>query len=250
MNEAFVGAYLQCYKNRRATEFVTRNFRLHHPDSPIYLVSDLGDDFEYLVDGPNFCAQYSYLNLGRQGSQNSQQHSARKKPITHGFDLEETLVWLFRLNMGARFLKSRGATHLILLEDDVWVKGRVSVAANVSFCGGENLNNKIDDKFLNHMLSRYKTAPTVDYYCCCGGVILSIDVLLDNYCVFNSILIDDFDTLVELDARFGYLDFFLHFLYSVAGGEYVVNESFVETWMPVDWRSDKYTIVHQYKELY
>ena len=45
-----IGAYFQAYKNAKATEFVIKSFREHHPESPITVVSDAGNDFSNICE--------------------------------------------------------------------------------------------------------------------------------------------------------------------------------------------------------
>ena len=40
-----IGAYYQCYKNRKSLNFVLDNYRKHYPQGNVVLVCDGGDDF-------------------------------------------------------------------------------------------------------------------------------------------------------------------------------------------------------------
>ena len=49
MSKTFT-VYHQCYKNKKATEFVIQQFRQYNPDVPYYLISDNGEDFSNIAE--------------------------------------------------------------------------------------------------------------------------------------------------------------------------------------------------------
>lgn len=244
-----LAAYLQCFRNRKATEFVVQSFREHYPDAPFTLISDDGLDFSDLAKKYDLNYIHKFLNLGRQGSQRSRQVSQYRYDMSLGFNREEVLVWLERFREACDWAKE-SASHIIMLEDDVYVKGKININPDWQVAAGDNQNNQVSPDLFEYLEAFYKIKPNVTSYGSCGGTIFNINTFLDNYSEITRIIRDEFELMQTLDHRMGWLDFYMQILYYCLGHQFSVNPEFVETWMDVDWKDPKYTIVHQYKELY
>ena len=121
-----IGAFFQTYKNLKATEFVLDEFRKYNPDSPVTVFSDAGNNFSSLCVKYNCNYQHRFLNLGRQGSQNSKLESSYPVNVMLAFNREEMLVWLQRFYEACLYSVENGADYIVMLEDDVYVKGAIT----------------------------------------------------------------------------------------------------------------------------
>lgn len=243
-------AFFQTYKNRRATEFVVENFRLHHPSSPLTLISDAGWDYTEMSEKYNCNYIHSFINLGRQGHQEIKIKSDYPNDRWSAFNKEETLVWLNRFYQACKYGLKFGCEYILMLEDDVFITNKISINSNWDFCCGLNEGNVINNELLTYIEKKYNCKPNVNYYSCCGGAIFNCEIFVKNYYKIIKFIDEDFEILQSLDKRIGWLDFYMHIIYYIIGCKYSVNPQFIETWMSVDWRSSQYSIVHQYKELY
>jgi len=250
-----IGAYFQAYKNAKATEFVIKNFREHHPESPITVFSDAGDDFSNICEKYNCNYQHRFLNLGRQGSQNIKLQSSYPVDIRLAFNKEEMLVWMQRFYESCLYSVENGSDYIVMLEDDVYVKGKITDLPEGGFsCGPDNPENLIKPELLNYLQRKYDMKYNVNYYACCGGAVFNAKIFTDNYLHIVNFINNEFNILQKLDDKTGWLDFFIHILYFYIGCSYSVNSQFAETWwLPkwkIDWGDPQYSIVHQYKDLY
>jgi len=106
-----LGAYYQCFQNRIATEYVLSNFRNHHPDSPIILVSDGGDDFSDLARKYH-CTYFWRPNI----------KSCRGKALAYNYD-----NWMLWWNDFRKYVGMLDTDYMIFLEDDVAVRKPISL---------------------------------------------------------------------------------------------------------------------------
>lgn len=242
--------FFQTYRNRKATEFVIENFRKHHLDSPFTLISDAGCNFSDLAKKYNCNYNHAFINLGRQGHQQIKKVSEYPVNIGLAFNKEETFVWLNRFYQACKYGIQNGSTHILMLEDDVYVTNKINFDPIWHFSCGANEGNDINPEVLSYLKSKYNIKPNVNYYACCGGAIFNCEMFVKSYFDIIKFIDDEFETIQQMDHRMGWLDFYMHIIYYIIGGKYTVNPQFIETWMGSEWRSPNYSIVHQYKELY
>ena len=250
-----IGAYFQAYKNAKATEFVIKSFREHHPESPITVVSDAGNDFSNICREYDCNYQHRFLNLGRQGSQNIKLQSSYPVDVRLAFNKEEMLVWMQRFYESCLYSVENGSDYIVMLEDDVYVKGKITDLPEGGFsCGPDNPENLIKPELLNYLQRKYDMKYNVNYYACCGGAVFNAKIFVDNYLKIFTFINTEFDVLQSMDTKTGWLDFFIHIIYFYLGCSYVVNPQFAETWWlskwNIDWKDSQYSIVHQYKDFY
>lgn len=248
-------AFFQTYKNRKATEFVLENFRKHHPDAPITLISDAGSNLTDISLKYNCNYQHRFLNLGRQGHQKIKLESEYPVNLSLAFNKEETIVWLQRFYEACLYGVQNNCEYIIMLEDDVYVKEKITFLPESGFCGGLGADhNRINSNFIKYLENKYNLKFNVNFYACCGGAIFNSKIFVENYYTIFEFINTEFDTLLNFDNRMGWLDFFTHIIYFYLGCSYTPNPQFAETWykqvLKIDWELPQYSIIHQYKELY
>jgi hypothetical protein len=171
------------------------------------------------------------------------------------FNREEMLVWLQRFYEACLYSVENGADYIVMLEDDVYVKGAITDFPEGGFsCGPYNPENLINPDLLSYLKRKYNTEFNVNYYACCGGAVFNAKIFIENYLRVINFVNNEFYILQSIDDKTGWLDFFIHILYFYIGCSYCVNSQFAETWwLPkwnIDWKLPQYSIVHQYKDLY
>lgn len=245
-----LSAFFQSYKNGKATEFVLENFKKHHPNAPITLISDAGSNFTGVSEKYDCNYIHSFINLGRQGSQNIKINSEYPIDLRLGFNKEETFIWINRFYESCKHSIKNDCDYIIMLEDDVYITNPITNLPVGGFSCGENKDNLINPNLIEYLEKKYDIKFDVKYYSCCGGAIFNAKIFVENYYFILNFLDSEFYNLQKLDMRIGWLDFYMHIIYYLLGCKFEVNTQFVETWMDVDWRDSKYSIVHQYKDLY
>lgn len=245
-----ISAFYQTYKNRKCVEFVLENYFKNNPDSTLTLISDNGLDYSDISSKYNCFYIHSFVNLGRQGHQKSKIESDYKVDRWEAFNKEETFIWLNRFYESCKNSIKNGSEYIIMLEDDVYITNKIEINPEWDFAGGCNSGNIINQKLLDYMKEKYNSTPNVEYYSCCGGAIFNARIFVENYYKIIKFIDDEFENLKKLDNRIGWLDFYMQIIYYFLGCKYSVNPQFTETWMDNNWNSEKYSIVHQYKNLY
>lgn len=97
-----VGAFFQCYKNYKATEYALKAFRAAYPTSTIVLLSDNGYDYSKFVD------EYNVLYF----------HETRSCP---SFDTKDTEKQKLCIQRWQQYLPLIKEDYFMILEDDVLV---------------------------------------------------------------------------------------------------------------------------------
>lgn len=246
-----LGAFFQTYKNKKAVEFVIENYRKYYPESPITLISDGGSDFSEIAEKYKCNYIHSFVNLGQPGSQNIKINSDYSINPRLAFNKEETFIWLNRLYQACKYSVANNSDHILFLEDDVYIKKIISyLPSNDGFSCGENKDNLINPILIEYLEKKYNIIFNVRYYACCGGAIFNAKAFVEKYYFIINFLDKEYDIIQSLDNRFGWLDLYMHVIHYLIGCKYEVNPEFAETWMNVPWESEKYSIVHQYKNFY
>lgn len=244
-----VGVFHQVYNNKKASEYVIQNFRKHHPHEPYTLVCDGGVDHSDLAEKYTCNNNHYYINLGRPGHQKSKLESEVSVDAQLAFNREETLVWLDRFHEACVYSLNQGYSHIIMLEDDVLVTNKITIDSKVDFSGAAQVGNKINQKLIDYLKSKYDANFNVDYYSCCGGTIFNAEIFHRHYEDILPFIGIEFDTMFSMDHRIGWLDFYMQIIYHMLGCTYQPNPYYTERWNP-EYMSSKYQIVNQFKDFY
>jgi hypothetical protein len=222
-------AYLLAYRNPKATFECLRSFRQFHPTSMIELVSDGGGDD--LAD----IARYFGCQYRR-----AEEHAGgrRKTP-------ERMRDWLHWFADAAA--KCRGE-HIMLLEDDVLIRGPIRCASRIAVAGPYRSYARLSPRLMEH-LRRRQPHPTSDHYGGCGGSLFHRESLLEAAGAFR---FEDFEYFQTLEPRICYGDVFLTMIFLLRGFAYSsLEDVYCEaTGAYPEWKTNGRPIVHQYKEFY
>lgn len=114
-----VDAYFPCHRQANSANEVLYAYRRHYPDTKIVMVNDQGDrDLKILAEKYNCDYTYEDENIGYPGGQK---------------DYKQIIRWLKRF---FTHIKKIDADWFMLMEDDVYVMGRVDTTKlNYDICG-------------------------------------------------------------------------------------------------------------------
>lgn len=223
---ASLGAYMQVYRNDGKAGFALENFRRHYPDSPIYLVSDKGDDFGEVAKRYGCCYEHSSTNVGvRRG----------------GYTVGEMMEWLGRMERCFRFCDT---DFVLYMEDDVYVRGRIEIDVGCPLAG--LMANPIPDKVMGYLAKRYPNGLfNSQMYGACGGTLYDRKVFLGLVDRLHNFARDDtMEIRHNLWNKASYLDCAICLMYMCLGQGYWRNESLVEPARDAGWESSGKPIVH------
>ena len=221
-----IGAYLQVYKNDGKAECTLKSFRKFYPDSPIYLVSDAGDDFSELANKYNCQYEHSGYNTGVD---------------KQGFDREKMLTWIGRFKRCCDYCNTE---YILYLEDDVYVRSPIEIDKNWDIAGvyGEPAPQVIFD----YISSKYQGCNfNTKMYGACGGAIYKREIISNNYDKMVEFINNEFDHIRgNVHYMIQFLDFTMICLYMWLGYGYSLNTNTVETLRNKGWRTTGNPVVH------
>ena len=210
------GCFHTVFENKKATEFILQEFRKFHPDAPYTLCCDGGVDYSDLAEEYNCNYVHSYMRIGRR-------NSGHESGIS-GFTKDESLHWIHMFREAARYAKSLGSSHMIMMEDDVLTQNEVKIDPSWECAGFDVPGNTIKPELLQFIKTKYNAKPNVDWYGAGGGSIYNINTFLDNYHIIYNFMDFEFEYILKhLDFRFGWLDLYMQICYFILGKDYSIN---------------------------
>lgn len=246
-----VGFIYNCvYKQRNAFEYGLRSIRNLYPDSPIYIVSDGGYDYQYLEDeignlkyemGLDTMGPYKKVDIDNFTQEEHQQ--SVKNNIAATVD---------RLEKGIEFCGN--PDWIFMTEPDVLLRDKFSVPENAKLLGTRlnyawDLPVRVDQYIkLNEILSKIDTSIPMFRW---GAVppifhtesyLKSVKIYKDNF--------DVMDKITEILFGVNCFDVILPILFALSGEEEVYNSETVECLRDPSWKTSSHPIVHQWREMY
>jgi hypothetical protein len=229
-----LGAYFQAYRNKKATRFVLENFKKHFSTSPVFLISDGGEDLEDIAEE----FQCGYVKLD-----NLYGDKTNFYPINFYNSTRMKEAWR-RHKMAVDHCQTE---YVIILEDDVYVKKGFDITEEFALRGARIGNGFSAETYEKVVLSG--GTPST-YYGMCGGSIY-------NAKIFNSIYDD---VLKDIDLEhdrllltgrhhvLGAIDASITYHFNKRGFKYENSPWMVETHERIE--QEKFQIIHKYKDLY
>ena len=228
-----------------------RSIRNLYPDSPIYIVSDGGYDYQYLEDeignlkfemGVDTMGPYKKVDFNNF-TQKEHQESI-KNNIAATVD---------RLEKGIKYCGN--PDWIFMSEPDVLLRGKFSVPKNAKILGSR-LNEasmppsvRLDQWIeFNKILCEVDTSIPIFRW---GAVppIFHTETYLKAIEIYKS----NFDTLTKItEVLYGVncYDIIMPFFFSLIGEPEIFNSEIVECLRNHNWKNTSHPIVHQWRELY
>ena len=227
-----IGFYFNCYKNKHATDKVLESLRSFYPNNPVFLMNDHGDNFEDIAEKYNCVYHYSSINLlGGRILNGKKVHCFCDVNCANEY-----------LKIIAECINKLEVDYLILIEDDVLIKGLVTQMPEHS--GGSPGMNLFkgclkDATNFNFIKEKYPLMKC-DYWNQAGGSIIHCQTL--STCINNTKLSDiqQLDEYCKEGLEFWHTnDILLGFILAVNGKK---SEKWTNT--------THSNIVHPYKGFY
>ncbi len=224
-----LGAYYQVFNNKKATDFVLKNFRSCYPDSPITLISDGGEDFSDLSEKYNTY----FVHL----------HNIFIKDGDTYYD-SDRMVEAWRRHKIA--VDNAKTDYVLILEDDVFVQSRVEFG-EFSIKGNYARGNTIPAVGKKFIEENNGWVGDGIYGACGGSVYNCFDFLkvYDSAVSFTKKYHNEI-FYVEPNRDLSAIDCNLVFQFNRVGFPYERAEWLSQKLSQPDWKN--YPIVHQYKE--
>ena len=150
-----LGVFHQVHHNLKATEEAIKSFRQFHPKNPYVLIRD-GDNGE---DFSGIAKEYDCLYLTEEKNLGYRDHNHQSG--IYGMTKDEVLIWLERFRMACTLCNT---DHIIMMEDDVHIRGEIHVPEDWEFAGQAKPGNLLQEPFTDYLTMPYTGNPayTVD----------------------------------------------------------------------------------------
>jgi hypothetical protein len=202
----------------KATEFVVNNIRSFHPNAPYILMSDDALDFRQVA--AKHKTDYIHCNKKLGG------------PIQpFGYDVENVLEFLSRFRIACFIAESKGATHIMMAEDDVILVKPVTINKDWEMaCHDISGGNIIPEPVITLIKSFSKKQPIKVEYGAGGGSIFKIRTFLENYDKVSWWFMGHTRYILrEIYPTLGWIDCFMVVYYLLCGKDYTVNPHLTDT---------------------
>lgn len=202
------------YKN--ATEKVVENTRKYHPDNYYFLCVDATQNFSYLAESYKTDYRYYIEKLG-----------GPQQP--YGYETDKVLKFLERFYEAC---KRSPATHMMMLEDDVWLSNRVIVDDSWEMaCHDIEGGNFIHPEIIKmaEEFSGVKVEERSKCYGGGGGSIYKIDTFIKNYDRVTDWFAKNTEQIQKYYPTIGWIDCFMVVYYLLCGKQYTKNPFLVDT---------------------
>ena len=197
-----------------ATQNVVRNVRQQHPNSFYFLGVDGTDSFEYLVEPYKLHYRYFTTHVGGPVGE-------------YGYKLNGVLEFLTRFREAC--LKCN-TTHIMMLEDDVYLTKPVTVEKQWEMAGHYiSHGNKLHPELIKRISEFTGQDCKGDYYGCGGGSIFCSSTFLANYDKVVNWFKQNFDEVQSIYPTIGYNDCFMVVYYLLCNRGYTVNTNLTDT---------------------
>lgn len=232
--EYTLGAYYQVFKNKKATDFVLSNFRKHFPKSPVFLISDGGDDFQE-ISTKYECGYIRLENI----------YGDEKNRFSINFYDSGRMKEAWRRHKMA--VDYCNTDYMIILEDDVYVTREFKIKEHFALRGA-----RIGNIFSSYTLEKVKLSggiPSTNYGMC-GGSLYNSEIFNS---IYKDVILDielEHDSLISSGKHnvLGAIDASITYHYNKRGYKYETSPWLVE--IHEQKIHENFEVIHKYKQFY
>lgn len=239
-----LGALHFVFDNKTATRNAVESFRKYYPNSPYFLINDNGVDHTDL--SLEYCCYYERCKE-RLGYPNNF--------YGYGPSIYTYLERVYKVCLQTT------SSHLILMEDDVYIINPVSnfeetemftTLQSDSFYNGSK-GNIINSNILSK-LPNFNFNSQNNWYAAGGGCVFRVNTFLKNYNFFIEFYNKNLSYFMQEQSIIGWPDFTLNLLYLFAGKTNSINDRIYEFKGSKSYDDpslvDEFDILHHYKKYY
>jgi hypothetical protein len=193
-----------------STGHIVANIRKYYPDAYYFLASDAADDLKEIADLNN--CEYCYYDT---------------KVGYPSYDLEKLLLWFERFKYACSKCET---THIMMMEDDVWIKKSITVEDDWELAGQNvTVGNIIPENIIDSITEFSGKKPNKNQYGFGGGSIFKVSTFLENYNNVIEWFKNNHDTFKKEYMPLGFMDCYMMFYYFLCGKDASVNPYLTDT---------------------
>jgi hypothetical protein len=224
-----------------ATGHIVSNIRKYYPNAYYFLGSDAADDLSSIAISN--ITDYNYYT---------------DKVGYPSYKWDKLSRWLERFKEACQQCRT---THIMMVEDDVWIKKQITVIDDWEMAGHHITHGNVIPAQVIDMIEEFSgKKPKTNYYGGGGGSIYKVDTFLNNYERVYDWFEKNHDNIQSYYQPFGFMDCYMVVYYMLCGKDYTTNLYLTDTHHHAndgyDW--DKFVddcnptieIVNNYKKYY
>jgi hypothetical protein len=193
-----------------STGHIVSNIRKYYPDAYYFLGSDAAEDLSDIA----IANKTDYILF-------------TKKVGYPSYKIDKLLEWLERFKFACEQSKT---THIMMVEDDVWIKKPITVIDEWEMaCHYVSHGNIMPPQVIDLIEQFSGKRPKTNYYGGGGGSIYKVDTFLDNYERVKDWFIKHHDTIQSYYEPFGFMDCYMIAYYMLCGKDYTINSYMTDT---------------------
>jgi hypothetical protein len=193
-----------------STQQMVENVCKYYPDAYYFIGSDAADDLSDIAFLQNCDYQYYDVKVGYPS-----------------YTLEKLLLWFERFKYACLMCKT---SHIMMMEDDVWIKKKLTVEDNWEMAGHNiTIGNVIPDFIIDSITEFSGKKPITNQYGCGGGSIFKVSTFLENYDRVIEWFKKNHDWFQIKYNPLGFMDCYMVVYYMLCGKDYTVNPYMTDT---------------------
>lgn len=202
-----------------ATRVVVEQIRKLYPHSYYFLASDAVDELSPIAKEYNLDYHFFTYRLGYPTQ-------------PYGYRIDKVLEFLSRFH---RACTNTDTSHILMVEDDVWVRSKITVDPTwelaASYLGEEPRTGNLLTQPILEIIEFYSgKKPNVIQYGSGGGSIFNVRTFLDNYEKIVDFFTQHLTTLQDnFNPTLGWIDCFMTVYYLLCGKDYTRNPHLIDT---------------------
>ncbi len=235
-----LGVLFTCFDEVEAVKFSIEQFRIHYPESKIFLVteSDLSYD-EVAGDNIKILNHVDTMGFYSHGAEDLP-HNFRTLKNQEKIRMAVS-VFLDRLNWAIEYCKS---DYMILMDPDVLVRGKLNIPEGSQLLG--SLYNTGVPREIKNILSRIEGATTFDSWGATPGI-LHVETFKRAYQKFLSVPNLLNDLTCNWYAMYAH-DIIIPTLFALIGVSETKNQDLTECNTDSNWESSGKPLIHHFKK--
>lgn len=195
-----------------STEKIVEQIRKHYPGPQTYYMigSDAADDLSDIAT--RFTCFYKLYDI---------------KLGYPSYNAEKTIEWLSRFKQACL---ECGTSHIMMVEDDVWVRKQITVEESWEMAGHNiQVGNIIPQSIIDSIEEFSGKRPLSNQYGCGGGSIFKVSTFLENYDRVIEWFKKNHDNFQKQYNQLGFMDCYMMVFYLLCAKDYTVNPHLSDT---------------------
>lgn len=238
-----LGVFYTCYTETKAVDYSLELLFKHYPDIPVYLVSDGGNNYDFLKDKYPGKKIKILLEKDTRGKLPSIRDHNYMTPENQEYMIHSIHAFLDRVKRAIEFCNCK---HLLIMEPDVLVRGVLNIPENSKLLGSR-INVGITNDYKN-FLNEFPGAVVINTWGVTPAIFStdSFNKVMDLIKLYPELI----SIICKLEWKIYNYDVLFPCLFALLGITEEFNPDIVECFRNSNWQNTHHPLVHQYRAKY